>query len=147
MEFSQDCGLSAGPSSVYASEFYQRRQARRCSSDGASACATRRTRRARREALRPALGDLEHMDAWVDPAILAAAAEAQVAACTGSPTAVARYAEIMGFIERSAVGPLTSTLEALGRFRDADSALQYRRPQNWQLTFDEDQGDSVLASC
>lgn len=142
--------LPAGHSTVYSTPYWHRRlgdapaasSPRSPRSSTSERCSSQQQRRA-------AFGDLECMAPWVDPTILAAAAEAQAAvAATGSLSARRRYAALMAFVESSAVAPLAETLDALARFREADRQLPYRPPQSWQFTFDEDvHADGVLGSC
>lgn len=80
-------------------------------------------RAARRHNLHASFGDLERMQPWMEP--LAAAKASQ------------KYNSVLSFVEHNAVVPLT-------RFEDAiqhvlqQTDIQYRRPQWWQYTFDED---------
>lgn len=94
--------------------------------------AARASRRMRRAQLHPQLGDLEHMQAWVQPA----------------EQAQQRAHSLSG--QRSAAGLRYQQLLALVA-GDATSG-QYRKPKHWHLTFDEDvhgpdAPETVLGSC
>jgi hypothetical protein len=92
--------------------------------------AARATRRMRRSQLHPQLGDLEHMQAWVQPK------EQQQQQGRSRP--------------RSAPGIQYQQLLAL--VAGDSAARQYRHPKHWHLTFDEDvhgpeAPETVLGSC
>jgi hypothetical protein len=145
---------AASSTSVYSTPYWHARLAGAApSSQEAAGPASSRRRRSlgERPGVRPALGDLESMSAWIEPTLLAAAAQAQREAAHGTAGAQERYASIMSFIERSAVGPLNQTVLALARFKEADDQHgEPRSTQSWVLTFDEDvhgECSSVLGSC
>lgn len=105
-----------------------------------------------RSALRADYGPLERCEPWVDPAATAYAAAARAAGPSGRYGAV--LANGLASVRRSAVEPLAGGFEeVLARLRAADKRLgEFRAPQAWHLTFDEDvhgsyDEASVMGSC
>jgi hypothetical protein len=103
---------------------------------------------AHRQPLRAAYGDLEQMQPWVDPAMLAAVVEAHPAAAGSRRwSAAQRYAALMSFAARR--GQVLDDVLAALRAQDA---LTFRSPQAQFLTFDEEaHGEecpaTLLGSC
>lgn len=76
------------------------------------------------------MGDLERMEAWIDPS------SSNMAAAAAAQRDPVKYGRILNFVEANAVRPLTGRMEHI--FVRLAERQDYRRPQQWALTFDED---------
>jgi hypothetical protein len=115
--------------------------------------AAKATRRSRRASLRASLGDLERMDAWVDPSTQAStspAAAAAAAAAAGGSRRQQRRASASSAAVYASLLPLAAEA-VLKQLAASDRLPEARRPQNWQFTWDEEahggMGDTILGSC
>lgn len=96
--------------------------------------AARQSRRMRRSQLHPQLGDLEHMQAWVQPSCEQQRQQQQSSRSSRRSAAGIKYQQLLALVA-------------------GDSATgQYRVPKHWHLTFDEDvhgpdAPETVLGSC
>jgi hypothetical protein len=106
--------------------------------------AAKATRRSRRAALRASLGDLERMDAWVEPQ---STSSSRAAAADAGRRQQQRRASAPGY---ASLLPLAAEA-VLKQLHASDRLPEARRPQNWQFTWDEEahggMGDSILGSC